>query len=60
MVPLKESKSRREEKHNRLLYYMDMTIHLTNFSLKEKLAGLVVYREYIEKAYEIIKNRYIT
>lgn len=59
MIPLKESKSRREEKHKRLLYYMDRAVHLTNFSLKEKLAGLV-YREYIEKAYEIVKSRYIT
>lgn len=38
---------------------MDMTVRLTNFTLKEKLAGLVD-REYIEKAYEIVKSRYVT
>lgn len=42
IVPLKDWKSQREEKHNGFLYYMDMTIHLTNFL--EKLADLIVYR----------------
>lgn len=36
---------------------MDMTVHMTNFSLKERLADLIVYREYSDKVGNSGKTR---